>query len=166
LGRGLALGALSFVVIYWGGLAWAHRLAYQNAETESKAIAAQKGERFIRLAAMPTAANPFQWLCVAETDRAMYRFFVGTRGQGSTSGMAAFDRYEKPTGQSEQLVLVADRDPRAQILLGFARFPMARVASDNCIGQTLVQFADLRYTEPGTSSGNFSLSVPVECPAR
>jgi inner membrane protein len=173
VGRGLALGALSFVVFYWGGLAWEHRLAYHNAESESQAIAAQKGERFMRVAAMPTAANPFQWLCVAETDRAMYRFFVGTRGQGSTSDPAkpigqgiAFDRYEKPTGQSEQLVLVADRDPRAQILLGFARFPMARVESDNCIGQTLVQFADLRYTEPGTPSGNFSLSVPVECPAR
>jgi hypothetical protein len=142
-------------------------------------IAAQHGESFIRVAVMPTAANPFQWLCVAETDRAMYRFFVGTGSKGSKGDPAkpvageeqsisvtALERYEKPLGQSEQLVSVASRDSRAQILLGFARFPMARVESDNCIGQTLVQFADLRYTEPGTSRGNFSLSVPVECPAR
>src|SRR5882672_8018617 len=128
---------------------------------------------------MPTAANPFQWLCVAETDRAIYRFFVGVVGQpqspnlagsiveGSRAGSTiAIERYEKPTGQSEQLASVASRDPRAQILLGFARFPIARVEADSCVGQTLVQFADLRYTEPGTSRGSFALSVPVECPAR
>ena len=172
--RRLAVAALSFVVLYWGALAWAHHLAYRNAETDSRAIAAQQGEGFIRVAVMPTAANPFQWLCVAETDRAMYRFFVGTSGKGAAGGTemqvaqatTALERYEKPTGQSEQLVSIAARDGRAQILLGFARFPMARVESDNCIGQTLVQFADLRYTEPGTARGNFSLSVPVDCPAR
>ena len=57
-GRALAIGALSFVIIYWGALAWAHRAAYQNAEAESKAIASQQNEQFIRVAAMPTAANP------------------------------------------------------------------------------------------------------------
>jgi hypothetical protein len=127
---------------------------------------------------MPTAANPFQWLCVAETDRAMYRFFVGVGDQvwvanlpnsigeeNRSSAKTGVERYEKPTGQSERLVSVASRDPRAQVLLGFARFPIARVESDNCIERTLVQFADLRYTEPGASRGGFSLNVPVECSA-
>jgi inner membrane protein len=178
VGKALAFGALSFVIAYWGALAWAHHLAYQNAAAESQAIAAQRSERFIRVAAMPTAANPFQWLCVAETDRAVYRFFVGV-GKAPTRDLLSsivqgnradstlsIERYEKPTGQSDQLASIASRDPRAHILLGFARFPIARVESDSCIGQTLVQFADLRYTEPGTSRGSFSLSVPVECPAR
>ena len=163
---------------YWGALAWAHHAAYRHAETEANAIALQQGERFIRVAAMPTAANPFQWLCVAETDRAMYRFFVGVGHEasaghlansivdGNRAGPRAIERYEKPTGQNELLVSAASRDPRAQVLLGFARFPIARVESDNCIRQALVQFADLRYTEPGVSRGAFSLSVPVECPAR
>ena len=48
------------------------------------------------------------------------------------------------------------------MLLGFARFPVARVlpARD---GGALVQFADLRFTEPGVRSrvGGFSLDVPV-----
>ena len=109
----------------------------------------------------------------------MYRFFVGAVGKEPALDVASLivqgnradsinsiERYEKPTGRSEQLVALASRDPRAQILLGFARFPIARVETDNCIGQTLVQFADLRYTEPGTSRGSFSLSVPVACPAR
>ena len=178
LGKPLAVGALAFVVIYWCGLAWAHHAAYTNADAEANEIAMQRGERLMRVAAMPTAANPFQWLCVAETDRAMYRFFVGTGDKSSAENLAnsivdgnrpspqtAIERYEKPTGQDELLVSAASRDPRAQVLLGFARFPIARVESDNCVGQTLVQFADLRYTEPGAARGGFSLSVPVPCSA-
>jgi inner membrane protein len=178
LGNPLAIGALSFVIVYWGFLAWAHHAAYLNAGAEANAIASQRSERFLRVAAMPTAANPFQWLCVAETDRAMYRFFVGIGEQAPAENLTnsivdgkaagpgiAIERYGKPTGQDERLVLAASRDPRAQVLLGFARFPIARVENGNCTGQALVQFADLRYTEPGESRGAFSLNVPVECPA-
>ena len=172
-GRSLALAALAFVVLYWGVLGGAHAAAYRNAVDLANLTAAQHGERFMRAAAMPTVANPFRWLCVAETDRAIYRFTVGISDNPTTVDRAdstadgsrsVIERYEKPVGQSEQLVSSASRDPRAQVLLGFARFPIARLESDNCIGQTLVQFADLRYTEPGSSRGNFSLSVPVECP--
>jgi inner membrane protein len=177
LGKSIAVGALAFVVLYWGALAWAHHAAYRNAVIAASGLAAQRGELFIRVAAMPTAANPFQWLCVAETDRAMYRFLVGVGNRASadwpnsignenrSGAPTVIERYEKPTGQSERLVSVASRDPRAQVLLGFARFPIARAESDNCIERTLVQFADLRYTEPGASRGGFSLNVPVECSA-
>jgi hypothetical protein len=171
VGKPLAVAALTFVLVYWGALAWAHHAAYRNAEAQGNAIALQRGEHFVRVAAMPTAANPFQWLCIAETDSAMYRFFIAVGdhpsaldGNGDDSRVA-IERYEKPTGQAERLVSVASRDPRAQVLLGFARFPMARVESDKCSGQALVQFADLRYTEPGASRGNFSLNVSVPCPA-
>ncbi len=171
VGKPLALAALAFVLVYWGALAWAHHAAYSNAEVEANVIASQRSERFIRVAAMPTAANPLQWLCVAETDHAMYRFFVGIGDPPSAvAGSRAdpspqIERYEKPTGKAEQLVSAAALDPRAEILLGFARFPVARVEADHCSGQALVQFADLRYTEPGVSRGNFSLTVPVNCPA-
>jgi inner membrane protein len=172
-GKSLAMAALAFVVLYWGALACAHAAAYRKALSQANLTAAQHGERFMRAAAMPTVANPFRWLCVAETDRAIYRFIVGIDDNGATvypanstadGSRSVIERYEKPVGQSEKLVSSASRDPRAQVLLGFARFPMARLESNNCIGQTLVQFADLRYTEPGASRGNFSLSVPVECP--
>ena len=176
LSKSLALGALASVLLYWGALAWAHHAAYRNALSEADIVASRQGERFIRVAAMPTAANPFRWLCVAETDRAMYRFFVGV-GEASSSDLAKLienesrsgamttvERYEKPTGQRQDLVSKAARDPRAQVLLGFARFPVARIESDNCVLQALVQFADLRYTEPGVSRGNFALTVPVDCP--
>ena len=168
---------LILVVCYWGALAWTHQAALRDANQLANQISSARGEQFIRAAAMPTVANPFRWLCVAETDRSMYRFFVGV-GPGTFSNdltnvvdgkraniLNAIERYEKPSGRAEQLESLASRDRRAQILLGFSRFPIARVESDNCIGQTLVQFADLRYTEPGASRGNFSVSIPVECPA-
>ena len=173
-GKSLALAALAFVLLYWGALACAHAVAYRSAINQANLAAAQHGEHLMRAAAMPTVANPFRWLCVAETDRAIYRFIVGIGDNPAPVSAATsladgsrlvVERYEKPVGESEQLVSSASRDPRAQILLGFARFPIARLESSSCIGQTLVQFADLRYTEPGASRGNFSLSVPVECPA-
>jgi len=173
-GKSLAMAALAFVVLYWGALACAHAAAYRNAIKQANLTAAHHGERFMRAAAMPTVANPLRWVCVAETDRAVYRFIVNI-GDSPAATMypadsladgsgSAIERYEKPVGRSEQLVSLASRDPRAQVLLGFARFPITRVESNNCVDQALVQFADLRYTEPGASRGNFSLSVPVECP--
>ncbi len=176
-GKLIASAALVLVVGYWGALAVAHRAALRDATRLAHQLSTERGEHSIRAAAMPTVANPFRWLCVAETDRAMYRFFVGV-GPGTFSNdfttvvdgkrantLYAIERYEKPSGRAEQLESLASRDRRAQILLGFSRFPIARVESDNCIGQTLVQFADLRYTEPGASRGNFSVDIPVECPA-
>ena len=71
----------------------------------------------------------------------------------------------KAVGDSGRVVASASADYRAQIFLGFARFPVARVVGEDCVTQTLVQFADLRYTEPGRGRGTFSLDVPVECPA-
>ena len=169
LGKSTALATLALVILYWGALAYAHHAAYRNAVLLANRTSSQRGEHFIRVAAMPTVANPFRWQCVAETDRAMYRFLVGTGSEESppdTSQLpsaSAIERYEKPTGQSARLVSLAERDRRAQILLGFARFPIERVENGSCIGQTLVEFADLRYTEPGAARGTFSLDVPVEC---
>jgi inner membrane protein len=160
LGRAIAVMALLFVVSYWSVLALMHHSAYQRALTAANQVAASRGERFVKVAAMPTAATPFTWQCVAETDRAMYRFVVN--GDDSSS----WHRLEKLTGPPAQLLSLAERDRRAQILLGFSRFPIARVDSDNCVGQTLVQFADLRYTEPGSGRGNFSVNIPVDCPSK
>jgi hypothetical protein len=78
----------------------------------------------------------------------------------------AIERYEKPTGESGALAAVASEDRRARILLDFARFPIAHVAEQDCVSQTIVQFSDLRYTKPGSGRGTFSLNVPVECASK
>jgi hypothetical protein len=111
---------------------------------------------------MPTVANPTEWICVMETERATYRFNLSLLR--SAAGSARIVRYEKPQGLDAEAVALAARDSRSQVFLGFARFPVVRVAGEDCATQTLVQFADLRYTEPGRSRGTFTLDVPVDCP--
>jgi len=111
---------------------------------------------------MPTLANPNEWLCILDTDRATYKFNIALLGHPSD---ASIPRFEKPSGSTEEIIALAERDPRAQVFLGFARFPGFRVVGEDCLTQTLVQFADLRYTEPGKGRGTFSLELPVDCPA-
>ena len=48
------------------------------------------------------------------------------------------------------------------MLLDFARFPATRLRR-GCVGEVIVQFSDLRFTEPGRNSrgGSFSVEVPL-----
>jgi inner membrane protein len=164
-GSKTALVGLVALTAYVGMLGLAHWAALGHTKTNAANIAMARGERLLRFAAMPTAASFFRWQAVAETDQAMYRFPVrlGDLDPPSDEHLA---RYPKPNGVSAALVWQSEQDRKAQILLGFARFPSARVDTDNCVGQTLVQWADLRYTEPGRGRGNFSVNIPVDCPAR
>lgn len=175
--RIIAGAALAGIVVYWITLGFMHRAAYQHANELAVRATAGRDERVQRLAAMPTLANPLRWSCVAETDRAIYRFFVSlgdsssnppasVNGYEQNSPESFFKRYEKPTGRAAELSALAAEDRRAKILLNFARFPMARVQDENCVSQTIVQIADLRYTEPGATRGTFSLNVPVECASK
>ena len=162
-GSSIALVALSLVVVYWGGLAVVHARALTEAQIISNKLAAENGEKPNRLAAMPTLANPLNWRCVMDTERAVYRFelSLGLMNRGSVRDVA---RFEKPSGDADEMVARAAKDNRAEIFLNFARFPIARVEGD-CLSRTLVQFADLRYTDPGApGGGSFSLEIPIECP--
>lgn len=166
LGPKAALAGLIALVVYWGILESVHRVALANTNTFANDVAQARGERVLRAAAMPMAASMFQWQAVAETDQAVYRFKIGVRyGNQSNSGVE-LARFAKPNDREAVLVNQSEQDRRTQALLGFARFPIARVDADNCIGQTLVQWADLRYTEPGRGRGNFSVNVPVDCLSR
>jgi inner membrane protein len=166
-GPNLAVIGLLQVLGYWGVLAIAHHGAARNASTIAQSVAAAHGERLIRAAAMPTVASASRWQAVAETDQAIYRFVVRPGDlTGSESRDQSMTRFVKPKGLAEALVTAAEDDRRAQTLLDFARFPIAAVNDGDCVGQTLVQFADLRYTEPGRERGNFSVNVPVDCPVR
>jgi len=166
VGQRAALTALGLLIVYWLGLGLAHRAAAADTLSIANKIAAPQHERVMRAATMPTEANPFRWQSVAETDVAIYKFEVSFVNDGADSNAAAVARFEKPAGQEAQLVSIAEGDRRAQALLEFARFPLARVNTENCIGQALVQFADLRYTDPGRGRGNFSVNIPVDCPNR
>ena len=162
-GAKVAIAALATVTIYCAGLFAAHALALRQAKVHALAIATGHGEQILKLAAMPTVANPTEWLCVMETDRATYKFSQSLLRESPRSATPI--RFEKLSGSAAEAIAEAARDERAQVFLGFARFPTVEVAGTDCATQTLVRFADLRYTEPGKGRGTFSLDVPVECPA-
>jgi len=173
----IAAAALALVVVYWGGLALAHRSALKAATSVANRAASQANERVFRVVAMPTLANPARWFCVAETDQAIYRFNVELGDRASydslkivdgyqTDAPEAIERYAKPSDRNAEIASVASQDRRARLLLDFARFPIAHIPQQDCVSETIVQMSDLRYTKPGASRGTFSLNVPVECPSK
>ncbi len=162
-GNKLAIIALMIVPAYWSFLAYAHSKAVAAAQFMAAQIVTPNGEKVSRLAAMPTLASPLHWECVFETDRATYRFRLRLLSDNFPSSRVV--RYEKPTGDLAKVMETVSRERPAQVFLGFARFPVAQLTDPDCVTQTLVQIADLRYTEPGSSRGSFALELPVECPA-
>lgn len=161
---GAKIPGAAFVIVgcYLAGLFFIHTMALRHAQFEASTIALENNEHTIEVAAMPTLANPLQWLVVGETERAAYRFNLSLTG--SSGGRSNVVRFEKPDASSSRALDQALRDSRAQVFLGFARFPVVRIVGEDCTTQTLVQFADLRYTEPGRDRGTFALELPVNCP--
>jgi inner membrane protein len=161
LGRRLAGGAFILFIIYLGMLSLLHQKAMNRAGERALTLATRNHEQVVKLAAMPTLANPDHWRCVAETDRAVYRFELYLAGPGQ--GITDLVRYSKPDPADAGIHSRAVQDRRAQAFFEFARFPVERFIGD-CATGTLVQFADLRYTEPGKPRGSFAIELPVECP--
>jgi inner membrane protein len=161
-GNKIAFAAIGLVLCYWTFLAFAHSRAIARGSDEAARMATANGETVARLAAMPRLADPFRWDCVFETDRATYRFDLPLLGD-TTAGPPV--RYTKPGPELREVVNEVSQQRAAQIFLNFARFPVMQLADPGCTTRTLVQLADLRYTEPGRSRGSFSLELPVDCPS-
>jgi len=159
-GSRIAFAAFALVLCYWTGLAFAHSRALAHGSEEAARLVRANGESVGRVAAMPHLANPFRWDYVFETDRATYRFDIGVMDGNASDAV----RYAKPTGELKAMLDSITQQKSVRVFLGFARFPVLQLANSDCVTQTLVQLADLRYTEPGRSRGSFSLEVPVDCP--
>ncbi|HVF44274.1 MAG TPA: metal-dependent hydrolase [Pyrinomonadaceae bacterium] len=157
-----ALAALAFVVVYCGALAFLHARAREGAEQFAREISSGGGERLTRVAATPLPVDPLAWRCLAETDRSTFRFDV-TLGVGGESGEGPrnFIAESKPSGEAAAVAARASDDPRARVLLDFARFPVTLVRGDEA-GGWVVRIADLRFTEPRAPSGSFVLDVTVK----
>jgi inner membrane protein len=158
-GPKIGLVAFAVVLAYWGGLAILHARALDQGTAAATDIAAPNGETVGRVAVMPTLANPLRWECVFETDQATYRFPITLNSRNP----GRMIRYPKPTGALAAAVEEISGQKSSTVFRGFARFPVARLADPSCTTQTLVQLSDLRYTEPGSSRGPFTLEVPVDC---
>ena len=163
-GSRIALAAFVVVAVYWGSMASLHWFAINAARIEARTIVSQYGESITDIAAMATLANPLRWSCVVETENAAYRFELSlTSSESAVSQLVRHDRADTADSPAVEQAL---QDKTARIFLEFARFPVARVVGADCMTQTLVQLADLRYTQPGSGRGTFSLDVPVDCPSQ
>ena len=159
-GSRIAFVAIALALCYWSLLAFAHSRAVVHGNEEAMKLASTNGETIARLAAMPRLANPFHWDCAFETDQAMYRFDFSLLQSEASNTV----RYEKPGPELKDVVDYVSEQRSARIFLNFARFPVMKIADPGCTTSTLVQLADLRYTEPGRSRGAFSLELPIDCP--
>jgi len=157
--EGLAVGSLTLVALYLTLLSVTHGRAVAVAKIEAQSIANEHQESVARLAVMPTLADPFRWDCVFETNGATYRYSFGVR----EGGRDKLIRYPKPEGLLADAIQQVSQDRRTRIFLDFARFPVARLQDAACSKETLVQFADLRYTEPGRARASFTIDLPVDC---
>ena len=158
----VVLCGLSIAVCYWVALFSIHHHAVNMGRTRAKEIAVSNSETLSKLAAMPILASPFSWDCVFDTDKATYRFRLDLFSSQLSSRVL---RYAKPTGELAAITeRLGETERSARIFLGFARFPVVQLADSDCTTRTIVQFADLRYTEPGRTRGTFSLELPIDCP--
>lgn len=167
-GRGpaLAAAALVLLVVYWGGLAVVQARALRAADAFGRHVAAEEGSRLTKVAAMPTLLNPFKWVCVAETERATYRYELGP-GTAYFEDVRVLSEHERPQGEAAEAVERAARDERARVLLDFARFPVAQVwpAAE---GGSVVRITDVRFGEPAPPGvrGGGTFTVEVAVPGR
>ena len=160
-GGRVAAVALAFVVVYGGALAFVQARARRTAEIFAGSLASWEGQQVQRVAATPVLADPLTWRCLAEADRSTFRFDMRL-GKIYFEDLRNVVSFDKPAGEDEEIVRGASENEAARVLLDFARFPVARVQRLGRAGW-VVQFADLRFTEPGARSrvGGFALDVPV-----
>jgi hypothetical protein len=133
--------------------------ARHEAEVFAGGLSSPEGGRVLRVAATPVLADPLTWRCLYETDRSTTRYDMRL-GAAYLTDLRHVVSFARPAGEDEEIVRRASEDAAARVLLDFARFPVARVRPADS-GGWVVQFADLRFTEPGARAGGFALDVPV-----
>ncbi len=160
-GRSVAVSALACVALYCVALSVAQARARRLAEVFAGGMAGRSQERVVRVVATPVLADPLTWRCLADADRSTFRFEMRL-DSFNFEDLRNVNSFDKPAGEDAEVVRRASEDASARVLLDFARFPVARVLRADSSGW-VVQFADLRFTEPGARArpGGFALDVPV-----
>src|SRR3982751_6123305 len=103
--KSAAVGLL-LIVAYWSVLALLHGRALTSAASVVSGLMTDKNEHVLNLAATPALADPFSWRCLAETERAVYRFDLKLIGDGVSNTV----RYEKPNAVQAPLIQEANDD--------------------------------------------------------
>ncbi len=135
-GRGMAIAALTLVVLYDGGRGLLHSRAVETLESR-----VYDGAPPLRTGAFPTAANPLLWDGAVETPDEVRRYrFSLSKNFDPYSG----EVFHKP--ETVPAIAAARSTPMFQVFLNFAKYPLWRVVPaaqpDNA---TEVQVVDMRF---------------------
>lgn len=135
------------MMVYFGALAWLHRMALDKTGELARAIGARDGGGQVQTSAMPTPANPLVWRAVVATDKACYLADLDlTQPLPAPESMA---RYQRESG-APSLIAAARRTTEAQTFLRFARFPVSEVINSGQNGLPAeVEIRDVRFQNQG-----------------
>lgn len=139
VGRGWAIFALSFLLLYNGARAISHGRAVAVLDAH-----VYDGETPLRTAAFPGLANPFRWRGLVETPAAYSVHEINLLG---TFDPTAAEWYPKPpfTPQMEK----ASETPDFRAFLRFAQYPLwAATPAPEPEGAKEVRLFDLRFGTP------------------
>lgn len=134
-GRGGAITALVLVVALGVVRDWTHRSAIAKLSAFT-----YQGEDATAVYALPSAANPFRWHGVAETDRAYFSMEVGPNFSALNLNQARV-LYKPEDGDA---LRAARETPTAKAFLAFARLPIYNLEKRG--EDTLVTIRDLRFS--------------------
>jgi len=138
-GRGFAIFALAFLLLYECGRGALHARA--AADLESRVY---HGEAPLRVAALPDAANPLRWRGLAETRDAYAVTEINLARDFDPSGALFF---HKPA--SDRAMDAARRTRTFQLFLTFAQFPYWKVTPiSNPQNGRQVEVLDMRFGSP------------------
>jgi inner membrane protein len=143
-GRGVAVFALTFFLLYDCGRAMMHGRAIAQLQS-----VLYDGTVPVRTSTLPNPFNPFRWKGVVETERSFQVLPVDVFG--SLESRTALIFYKARITQGLQLA--AQTEP-FRYFLYFARFPVWSEDRDSVAGApvTRVELMDLRFGLPGSSA--------------
>ncbi len=136
-GRGLAIFALAFVLLYNTGRGVLHRRAVEMLEARI-----YNGSAPLRVAAFPHMFNPFVWRGLVETPEAHYIYRVDVNQNFDPAGGEALLKPEAHTA-----IGIAGNSPVFRDFLAFSQFPYWRVTPyPEPPGSVEVEARDLRFS--------------------
>jgi inner membrane protein len=146
-----AIFCLCALVALWGVRDFAHRRALSILDSRT-----YSGEVPQRLSALPSMANPFNWMGVIETDTSFH--IANVNALDSSSAPDEIEAFEKP--QQSPALAAALKTQAVKVMLNFARFPWAQVEERD--EGYRVSLCDLRFYDESSHARGFTLEMELD----
>ena len=144
-GRGMAIFVLCLAILYGGAKFVLHERAVAVLDARM-----YQGQVPLRVAAMPSAVNPFRWVGLVE----------GRGFTGMYPGLNLLEDFDPSSGEIHYKPEWTPRSEPFRSFLEFAQWPVWKLTPlPEPEGAVQVELSDLRFGPPGSS--RFSVTAPV-----